>query len=154
MRDLFIQELFVKIKTTKFYFPYGERITFQSSNTLNYLAVLTAIARANQIIRQRNKLEGGTRPRTKVISPLWTAGVWNYFVLSPAVPAYPFSPYMNKEQGTKSQDYVHLSPQTILDIYSTFSCSNTQVPDSLTMKIKATKISVPTKIMVFSIHSF
>ena len=54
MRDLFIQELFAKLKPQNFYFPYGKRITFQSSNTLNYLAVLTAIARANQIIGQRN----------------------------------------------------------------------------------------------------
>ena len=93
---------------------------FSIQQYFHYLAVLTAIAQANQIIEQRNKLEGGARLTAKAISALRRAWVWNYFILSPAVPAYGFSQYTNKEQGTKGQDY-HLSPQTFLDIHSTFS---------------------------------
>ena len=76
MRDLFSHfcesRAIHKIKTTKFSLTMVSKSHF---NLAILLAILTAIDRANQIIGQRNKLEGGTRPRTKAISPLRTAGV-------------------------------------------------------------------------------
>ena len=70
------QELFAKIKTTKFAVPMctGEQIAFQSSTNSHYLAILA--------------------PRTEGIT-----GLYEYpgYMLSLAVPAYLFSLYWNRE---------------------------------------------------------
>ena len=122
MRDLFSRfasrELFTKLKPQNFHWPWWAnhisiRQYFQLSSHSNCYCSSQSDNRTKEQTGRWHKAENKS-----ALTSMNGRGM--KLLDSPAVPAYPFSPYTNNEQGTKSQDY-HLSPQTTLDIHSTFS---------------------------------